>query len=169
MPQLEQRAEDLEEALYTLDRSTARLRLFSVQVLLATVLNFGITLAVTVIGSSVGHYLTTPGAIALVILPIVGFVTSIGALAMYDQARRRGNALFDELSDEMEWHLGGTSTKRPLRDPPVLRARLLLREYVASTDLWFVPGRLGPGVYALTNLSICFVAVWTVAANWPNY
>ena len=169
MPEQDQQGTGLEEALFTLRVTVTRLRRFSVWVLFATLLNFGLALTVIVIASSVGRHLVTPAAIVLVALPIAGFLLSLGALAMYDQTRRSGNALFDELSDEMEWHIGARAIGAPPRDPPLLAARLLLREYATSTDLWLVPGRLGPGFYALANLGACFFAVFVAALNWPGY
>jgi len=83
-------------------------------------------------------------------------------VALFESYRRRGDALFEELSDEFLWN-NSTSRRRssdsyPESRPP-LEIRLLLRSFTRAADLPMVPGRFGPAVYAAFNL---LITLWTV-------
>ena len=81
-------------------------------------------------------------------------------LVMYDNSRRRGDALFEEASDELQWNLTKTlknddSYNRSER--PALKARVILREYSTSIDLPLARGKNGILIYATTNVMSLFV------------
>lgn len=153
--------EDLEYGLYGLQARAARLRFLSIAVILSTALNF-IVAIVTLVATSSVHFLDAT-VIGFIAASTVLLAASLLSLAMYDQGRRVGDALFEEISEELAWR--DTDEKVSGRSPPKLRARVTLREYARTTDLLFVTGRLGPGLYAVTNVVIYLFAISIAAAS----
>jgi hypothetical protein len=109
-----------------------------------------------------------------------GIVATLGvtfiivmSLVLYDSRRRASDVIFEELSDELQWYVIKNtnpsinvtyedSKSGHLRRPSI-NVRVALREYVRTTDMPLIPGRMGPFLYIITNILLSFVAVffWT--------
>lgn len=104
--------------------------------------------------------------IYLGVLLTFAFVTFM-ALLRYDTHKRAGDAIYEEVSDELQWHLTrevkGESPQR--KDRPELEMRVLLREYAIGTDLPLVRGPHGPMIYSiLVIVSLVFYVVITYSS-----
>src|SRR5204863_291803 len=68
-------------------------------------------------------------------------------LFAYDNLKKRGDAIFEELSDELQWRLvPGNETITP-KSRPRLDTRIAMREYILSTDLPLTRGKSGMQLY----------------------
>ncbi|HYW07127.1 MAG TPA: hypothetical protein VE913_09240 [Longimicrobium sp.] len=89
-------------------------------------------------------------------------------LIRYERLHKRGDTLFDEISDELSWFTqpsrGQPSSRpAPVATPPI-DVRVVLRSFTRNADLPLVAGRFGPGVYGLINLLVIFfVMLWGLA------
>jgi hypothetical protein len=89
---------------------------------------------------------------------------SLVLVIFYESYRKQGEALFEEISDELQWHIRfvGDNEKRSTSDVrPGLEARVVLRFFARATDLPLVPGRFGPAVYVMVNIVALLAAGWT--------
>ncbi|WP_233846358.1 hypothetical protein [Paraburkholderia sp. HD33-4] len=86
-------------------------------------------------------------------------------LVMRDSLRRRGNALFEELSDELQWYAIGDhrgEARSGSTSRPPLEIRVVLRSYARTTDLPMVPGRYGEAIYMATAFMLVLADVATM-------
>ncbi len=90
-----------------------------------------------------------------VLLPLL----TLGLLGWYDSLKRRGNALYEELSDELQWHVQRSVADDGPSARPDIEMRVLLRTYVQATNLPLVPGMMGTAVYAAANIAFALFAV----------
>ena len=73
---------------------------------------------------------------------------------LWDYERRRGNILFEEISNETQWHLvqgqsdGASAYHSPADERPAMETRIIMRQFVAACEWPLVPGRYGGTVYA---------------------
>jgi len=81
-------------------------------------------------------------------------VSAIALIVKFDNLRRKGDALFQEISNDLQ-NVPGDS----LRSATGREIRILLRELSAESELPLFSGRSGPGVYAVTNLILMGMAV----------
>jgi hypothetical protein len=99
-------------------------------------------------------------AASRIILAVAGI--SLISLVLYESMRKSGDALFEEISDELQWKvLGGTSARlsNARDDRPPIDIRVRLRDYARATELPFVPGRYGAAVYAAINIVMVLLLV----------
>lgn len=84
-------------------------------------------------------------------------------LLVYERCRKRGRVLYEELSDELQWRITSgddkTSTIRRKRNPGI-RARVVLRSFVYSTDLPMLSGNTAAFVYFASGVALLFASVW---------
>lgn len=85
---------------------------------------------------------------------LIGFNVLI-ALA-FETLRKRGDAIFEELSDEFQWHLGGDKRRSAEIGPsrPPINLRVTLRSFLSAGDLLLAPGRFGPLFYSIINVAL---------------
>jgi hypothetical protein len=95
-------------------------------------------------------------------LPLIATVTALVAIVRYDNLRKRGDALFEEISDELQWNVRQNLTETIARERPELNARVALRSFARATDLPLIPGKYGPGIYATINFVILFLSYYLV-------
>jgi hypothetical protein len=153
---------ELDSGLRQLERISGRLRLLGLIIILLTALNYG-ALAFTMLGFAL-H-----GSASLVTFLLMYAVSSSIAVFItiftYESQRKQGDTLFEEISDELQWHIRqkhpGVQPVIP-DDRPSLSARVILRAFARSTDLPFVPGKFGPTVYAVVNIFVLFLALYFV-------
>ena len=86
---------------------------------------------------------------------------AIISVVLFDMHRKSGEALTDEISDELQWNMRSTSNEREeMRKRPPLDIRIALRGYLRATDLPLVVGKIGPPVYVLVNFIIVFATAY---------
>lgn len=77
----------------------------------------------------------------------------------YETLRKRGEAIFEETSDELQWHIGYRNSlfnKEASSKRPDLEIRIILRSFARTTDLPLIPGKFGPVLYIGINILISF-------------
>ncbi len=89
----------------------------------------------------------------------VGSVLTAGiamlAAILYEITRQRGDVLFDEISDELQWHMRKRKVQsEAVEYRPQLDARIVLRSFAHASELPFVPGRHGPAIVLLSNVAL---------------
>ena len=143
----------LSEAVRRLYSTTFRLRVLGIAVFAGTVLNLGFLVYVRASERHDDDFLTydyREWVLALALLTGAVLVLAV----MHDQVRRAGDTLFEEISDEVQWHRqkGADNTEVAL-ERPLLEIRVALRRYSVASDLPLVRGRAGAAVYAAVNLA----------------
>ncbi|MDZ7361412.1 MAG: hypothetical protein ONB46_11925 [candidate division KSB1 bacterium] len=92
-----------------------------------------------------------------------GFVIFVGlslfvnlaVIVLFENLRRGGDALFEEISDKLHWYVGYRKQKEngaAANDGQPPDARLVLRAFAGAADLPLIPGKFGPAIYAGVNL-----------------
>lgn len=153
----------VEQYLTSLQKATLNLKVLGLQILLLTVLNLSGVLAMA------SHLFQNQRGVLLTSIDILIGVIVLSA-AFHDAIRRRGNVLFEEVSNELHW--GGkeskdvTAPEAEHSDRPTLDARITLRSFVYASDLPLVPGKFGPSIYVVVNLSFLFLS-WFLYSH-PN-
>ena len=90
------------------------------------------------------------------------FIPSLGVLILavvYETLRKRGNVLFEEISDELQWNVQGGGAKPLAEKRPDLNARLVLRTFARASDMPLFPGKLGPALYVILNLVLLLMPI----------
>lgn len=91
---------------------------------------------------------------------LVIFVIALIILGTSDLLRRRGDAIFQEVSNTFqEVKDGQSSESRELQSELMTKARISLRSFASSADPLLIRGRYGSGIYALVNIVIVLIAV----------
>ncbi len=153
----------LRESLFLLDKLTVRLRFLSIFVFTISLLNIASVLA-TIALMKFRFSLLVAMNTTVIIMNASLFVISLLAIVLYESLRRRGDAVFEEISDEIQWDVGyrdrETSEKQGDQSPPIV-ARVMLRNFARTTDLPLVPGKFGPAIYAAVNVLSTFFLVFS--------
>ncbi len=148
---VDQVAHDLSDALSKIERVSQALQRFSVVVLSATIISFVVLFAALLIGERQRWGFNWLAAWSL----LLGCIALYGC-ASHEMWRRRGDGLFEEISDEVERRVvavaGGLMFEG--ESDLLLRVRKALRDFTRAGDLPFIPGKFGPTVYAAVNLLI---------------
>lgn len=91
----------------------------------------------------------------------IGFaVFALANAVLYETLRKRGDAMFEEISDELQWNIRGAKSSGGadlVDERPNLQARIILRTFARASDLPLIPGKFGAGIYAAVNLFALFV------------
>jgi hypothetical protein len=142
-------------AVATLQQIVARLDQLSILTVIVTFTNFLVAFVLPVVmagflPSTQYSQSLRAGSLLLVFLPIVAVVL----LLLHDRTTNRGEALFEELSDELHWFAGTKAADVPAYDAPkpLLSARVALRGFIRATTLPFAPAQWGTTVYLALNL-----------------
>jgi hypothetical protein len=141
---------------------TGRLRIFGTVTLVATVINIGILFWAVYLVARPKYFIETrsfEGGSSLIVVSIIIPMATIILLSLHETLRKRGDALFQELSDELQWHVGRRLESDMPRERPLLAARVSLRAFSAASELPLVPGRFGGAVYAGLNLTLAVTSV----------
>lgn len=131
---------DVGAFIESLERIAKRLRVLGLVLLSLTILNFGI-LTATVLGLF-APYLSAQYAAVL-------FVGVILTATYFESSRRRGEAIYSEVTDEFHRR----SSRRPTEDAS-MAFRIALKDFAVSMDLPLVPGRFGAAAYVAVNLAL---------------
>ena len=76
----------------------------------------------------------------------------------FDQTRKRGDGLYQEVSNELQIVESSDKDERVPADL-AREARLDLRSFASAADLPLVPGRIGTPVYSFVNVAIIVISV----------
>lgn len=124
----------------------------------------GVSLVLILIHGAFASLLNGASSRAITLAGIVLPLFSIAYVIWFDSAKKKGDAVFKELSDELQWYVRyGSNEKSTKAEPnasirPDIRTRIVLREYASSTALPLLSsGANGPAIYAAANafLSLC--------------
>ena len=137
--------EDFEREVDFLARFSSRMRVLGLALALITFLNFLTVLWYLI--SRHGFCLEVDYGIdfrVLISATLRTIAICIGVL--HDFHRKRGEALFEEVSDELHWHIrpSGFGDADVATARPPLRVRVVLRSLVNSADLPLIPGGSEP-------------------------
>lgn len=138
----------LHESFDSLTHITMQLRITGMLVPVLTVVNILLPVA-PVSFRSIGHP-SYPFAFMSIFVTLAVLVL----LVRFESMRKRGDALFDEISDEVQWDIrSDNASEKPVpRKRPRMDVRIRLRTFVRSTDLALVPGKYGPAAFAAVNI-----------------
>jgi hypothetical protein len=87
----------------------------------------------------------------------VGVLTSLVLVfaVLHDQLRRTGDVIFEEISDEVQWHKQKHAGEAVVAlERPLLHVRIALRRYAIAADLPLVRGRAGAAAYVGLNVLV---------------
>jgi len=97
----------------------------------------------------------------LVILAIIVLLLAVD----FESTRKKGDALFKEISDELQWNLRFSDPDSP--PPPKrvqLNMRLALRSFAGASELPLIPGQYGPLTYVVINMISVLLATFVPLA-----
>ena len=91
-------------------------------------------------------------------LEIFIVIGAILLLVRFDVRIKRGNAIYQEISHELEWKViregDEENPSQKTGDPPKFKTRILLREFVRSTRFPLVNSNHGVTIYAIVNSAL---------------
>ena len=154
---------ELLKVLDQLERLTSRLRVFGWYAASLT----GISLVTLLSMGAFGRVLILADLRALTIVGLTLPLMSIACLIVFDSIRKKGDAVFKELSDELQWYVRYGSEERAASSSeptasirPDLRTRIVLREYATATVLPLLSaGRNGPAIYAIADAMLALLCL----------
>jgi hypothetical protein len=155
----------LEQNLALLERVTRRLRYLGI---LIVILTFTCLLFSALITNGV-FYIGNDGFYVPIYFLYIPFFSSLLSIIFYETYRKHGDALFEEISDELQWHIDGSKTAAISEKKPRLQSRIILRNYARTTDLILIPGKYGPAMYALINIAILFITLLLLRSLFLRY
>ncbi|HEY0459224.1 MAG TPA: hypothetical protein VGC97_08820 [Pyrinomonadaceae bacterium] len=167
----------LEENLKRLSVISSYLRLFGLTIVSFSFLCIGLTIILGV-GKSIfdnnDYYSSSPDILSrmgktqagmvftfLIIFEILNFLFVV----IYDSRLKQGNAIFEEISDELQWNINkaptqSNSSSAVADNRPELETRIILRTYARTTDLPLFPGKYGPALYIFLNIISFFLSAF---------
>ena len=84
-------------------------------------------------------------------------------LISYEAKKKRANVLYEEISDELQWHVGKSNSSVRSETRPDLAARIALRSFDRTTDLPLVGGKSAPIIYSIFNIAIYFLVFLSIS------
>lgn len=150
----------LEDSLRRLAQLTSRLRKLGTAIV---VLTFGSAIAYAGLmsGRLTGSSMIVCGIAA--VAAVLGFLSVI----VFDATRRRGDTLFDEISDELQWNIRQNAEARSdnYSIAPEFNVRVMMRDFIRATDLPLLPGKFGPALFAAASIALAIAALLAAPMN----
>jgi hypothetical protein len=88
------------------------------------------------------------------------FAVTLITLGAFDLMRRRGDAIFQEVSNRFqEIEKEQSPESREMQSELMPQARISLRSFASSADPPLIRGRYGTAIYALVNIVVVLIAV----------
>lgn len=146
------RNDDLGREVGNLRRICHLLHYLGLQVVIFTFANI-LLLAIS-LGRSLPSFVT-------LLIPFVATM-ACAIIIWFERIRRSGDTLFEEISDELQWHVRHDDPKAShsaARSRPDFSVRVALREFARLSDLPVIPGRFGPSIYIAVNVIVSFFAL----------
>lgn len=127
-----------------------RLRVLGISILMLTVINFVVAFgtAVRAMNVFIALQLSALAVVTIVILAVI-----------FEQVKRRGEIIYEEVTDELHRFHSDVGMEKP-----TIAFRIALRNFATSMDLPLLPGRYGVSLYISLNLAVlasAFVAFRT--------
>jgi hypothetical protein len=155
----------LQSSLDRLEYISLKLRQFGMFTFLSTLIYILIVLFLT-LGIKYTYSLLIRSGGLFITLATLNLLLSLSCVVMYESLRRRGDTLFEEISDELQWKIGREArNEKVANESPPLNARVVLRTFARTTDLPLVPGKFGPAVYAGINVLLTLYLISTLFAR----
>jgi len=156
---------NIEVLLEDIHLITIRLRKLGMISFLFTIISFAIVLLFSIQTMQRYYYYlfhlpTEFYALFFIFIIFFGMYT----LIIYDRMRKKGDALFEEVSDELQWNILQSVKTEKVSDrskKPTLKARVVLREFITTIDLPLVRGKHGMTIYFLINIVSILLFVFT--------
>jgi hypothetical protein len=143
--------EDIQFATSSLSRITRQLSLLGQVTLLATAAH--LVVLVLQLLRLVDWHIGVQISVALL-------GVSVASALYFETIKKRGDVLFDELSNEFQWHLARvqrlSASEPSAAERPNLGYRIQLRSFLRVADLPLAPGKHGPLVYVMLNVLFLF-------------
>jgi hypothetical protein len=156
---------DLMFALQKLEQTTHKNQFVSKFTAMLTFLHL-LLVAFLVVGIGMLYFLVPALRIPLLLADLAVTVSAVLCVLTYDRQIRQGNAIYQEISDELEWRVHPTNkqdqvleSEEKTGDPPNLRVRIVLREFILSTRLPLVSSDNGPMIYTVLNVALFFLLI----------
>ena len=104
--------------------------------------------------------------LAMNILSLILIVSALVAAVMFEINRKEGDALFEEISDELQWeeqlmrYYQKLADAEPTEGRPFADVKIILRSFARAADLPIIPGKFGPAVYVAASLIMLLIQLW---------
>lgn len=152
--------DDIDYLGRTLLSSSRMMRRTSLLCLLITILNFGVLgIGVPFVVTSLSSYSGSYSRFLVQVVTVSSTITTLMALLLLgylDSQKKRADALFNELSEQIEGHAGRSLEQVA---PVPSRIRLAMRESTRSGELPLTSGKSGYLVYAFVNIALTIVTI----------
>jgi hypothetical protein len=158
-PENDRSGSGLSDALLRLERVSLSLRKSGRLAFIFTIVN----LAFAILSLLYGARLDRPTHWSVLAWSLISGMCASALVVMCESWRKQGDALFEEISDELQWNVRGArllKDKPLVKERPELQARVVLRTFARASDLPLIPGKFGPAIYVAVNLLVmCLVFV----------
>lgn len=142
---------ELNSVLLELKSLTRRLELISFSCLSFTAANLGLMFLVLLNVFTPNSYIQA--------LSLICCLLSIISSVFFDRTKRKGNAMYEEVSEELRWNQPAAKELsgeiHTVEKIPDFYIRVILRSFVANAEMPLVPSKFGPSFYVFLNIS-CF-------------
>lgn len=167
---------ELDHALRQLRITTQRLHSLSSLIVATTFIN--VALCISTISLHLIFGASTIFSIQIIIiLPLFPLLASVAYLYSFDKLVSRGEVLYSEISDELEWTIREerissrpnpdirTESHSPIkRERPGLSVRVALREFIQASKLPFARGPSATAIYLTFNfVTVVFFSITTIS------
>ena len=151
------RARDVFSSIADLESITAKLSRYGTTVLSLIF----IKLLILIMIIKIGHSFSDVHTFSIFLFDLLLFIITFLLLSSYESNRKRGNVLFEIISDELQWYIvnerseinGSKSMYSEEKQARLkIEAGIALRSFTKTTDLPFVPGMYGPAIYIGINI-----------------
>lgn len=142
------RQDEFDWACKKLELIGQKLKLLSIVLLTATLMNWSMIL------SALGDAIYLGKSFTSLLSIIAAFMVFFLAL-LFDSLRKDGKAYYDEISGVL--HANSKNSEMELNEGSII-ARVAIRKFMNSYEIPLVPGKYGPGVLVILNLAI--VVLW---------
>lgn len=154
----------IEDRLRQLQETTRQLGTFSRLILVGILVELLVFSSVYLFGRINTQYTLDPlfaGSI-FVMAAFCSFAMTVFLMIRRDATRRAGQAIYEELSDEVQWSVANSRDNSPdpqemLRHPPHLTIRVILRQFIHETHLPMAPSQSAESTYLFIATGI-FIA-----------
>lgn len=140
-------SQEMEAYIARMQTIAVRLRLLGMGMLIATMMNLACAFAVAV--RSLQWFIILQVSAML-------FVMVVFLAMLFEQLRRRGEIIYEEVTDDLHRFYRETEMDRPR-----IAFRIALKNFATAMDLPLVPGRYGVSLYILLNLAVLVFAFLT--------
>jgi hypothetical protein len=156
-------ATPLELSLKELAHINQRLHALGLMVFAFTISNIFILLAI--LGRTIFRWVA---AEVIISISVTIGITFLIYVVRYERLHRKGDVIFEEISDELQWFIKVIDGKQKKTESfiaderPEIRARIVLRDFSRNTDLPFIPGKFGPAIYIAANVVILYFQLYYI-------